>query len=83
MGDMEPEPSTFCNKARPQVERLGYQPSSKTVNLQFVLPLECSGASHISFVIYNIGRRCSLGFWENSVSIYMAVDKPMPAVDKQ
>ena len=55
-GGMEPEPAIFCNQARLQVERLGHPLSDKTVNLHFVLPSECSGTSHISFVIYNMGR---------------------------
>ena len=40
---MEPEPDVFCNQARPQVEELGHQPSHKPFDLQFVLPVECSG----------------------------------------
>lgn len=75
MGDMEPEPTIFYNQARPQVERLGHQPSDKTINLQFALPSECSGTSHISFVICNMGRGRSLGFWENSMIEYLAMDK--------
>jgi hypothetical protein len=32
----------FCNnKARPQVEGLGHQPSHKNFNPQLVLPAEC------------------------------------------
>ena len=38
MGGLDPEPVTFCNQARLQVEGLGHQPSHKTFDLQFVLP---------------------------------------------
>lgn len=41
-GDTDLELSIFCNLARPQVEELGHQSEHKTLDIQFVLPAECT-----------------------------------------
>lgn len=43
MWGMEPEPAVFYNQARLPKEGLGHQPSHKTFNLQFVLPIRYRG----------------------------------------
>lgn len=43
MGNTEPQPDTFCHQAEPHVEVLRHQPSHKIIELQSVLPSECSG----------------------------------------
>lgn len=40
-GGTKPEPTTFCNQTRPQME--GHQPSQKTSDLQFAMLAEYSG----------------------------------------
>lgn len=41
--DMESEPGIFYNQSRPQVEGLGHQPRDKTLDLSYILPVECFG----------------------------------------
>jgi hypothetical protein len=43
MGNMESETVMFCNQARLPKEGLGYHPSHKTFDLQFVLPTRGAG----------------------------------------
>lgn len=43
MGNVEPEPTIFCNQARIPVVGRRYQPNRKTFHLRFILPAKCAG----------------------------------------
>jgi hypothetical protein len=43
MEDTDPEPAISCNQKRLPMEGLWHQPSHRTLDPQFVLPIRCAG----------------------------------------
>lgn len=67
--DMESEPGIFYNQSRPQVEGLGHQPRHKTLDLSYILPVECFG-TRVSRIFIKQTIETSSSNWEEQMKSF-------------